>query len=233
SGWSRAENFVGNGPYPLKEWRYKQVLKVERNPHYWGRDHVKLNEIWFYTTEDIPGEERRFRAGELHHTNELALAKIDADRSANSPELRIEPWLGAYFYRFNTTRPPFNDVRVRRAFALAIDREALVTQVTRGAHEPAYRFTPPNFPGYEPKARLRPGTMDEARRLLADAGYPGGQGLPQVEVLYNTSSIHKQVAEALQAMWRDNLGVDVRLRNEEWSTYLDSQDNLNFSMSRS
>src|SRR5690606_1189767 len=104
---------------------------------------------------------------------------------------------------------------------------------TRGAHEPAYRFTPPNFPGYEPKARLRPGTMDEARRLLADAGYPGGQGLPQVEVLYNTSSIHKQVAEALQAMWRDNLGVDVRLRNEEWSTYLDSQDNLNFNMSRS
>jgi oligopeptide transport system substrate-binding protein len=174
-----------------------------------------------------------FRAGELHRANEVPLAKIDAYREVNSPALRIEPYLGAYFYRFNTTRPPFDDVRVRRAFALAVDREALVRQVLRGGQQPAYRFTPAGFPGYAPKARLRPGTGEEARQLLADAGYPGGRGLPPVEVLYNTHANHKLVAEALQEMWRRNLGVEVRLRNEEWSTYLNSQDTLNFSLSRS
>ncbi len=231
--WARPENFVGNGPFRIKDWRYKQVFKVERNPYYWDHEHVRLNEIWFYPTEDIPGEERRFRAGELHHTNEVPLTKIDVYRKENSPALHIEPFLGAYFYRFNVTRRPFDDVRVRRAFAISIDREALVKDVTRGGQAPAYRFTPAGFPGYHPTARLRPGTLAEARQLLVDAGYPGGQGMPEVELLYNTSASHKQIAEALQEMWRKNLGVTVRLRNEEWATYLDSQDHLNYSMSRS
>lgn len=233
SDWARPENFVGNGPFRIKDWRYKQVLIVEKNPFYWDHAQVRLNEIWFYPTENIPNEERDFRTGKLHHTREVPLSKIPVYAQAGSPLLHIDPWLGAYFYRFNVTRPPFDDVRVRRAFAIAIDREALVTQVVRGGQQPAYRFTPAGFPGYEPRARLRPGTVEEARQLLADAGYPGGQGMPAVEVLFNTSDSHRQIAEALQEMWRVNLGVKVTLRNEEWGTYLNSQDTLNFSLSRS
>lgn len=232
SGWTRPENYVGNGPFRLKEWRYNQVLIVEKNPTYWDRDRVRLNEIWFYTVENQETEERMFRTGRLHRTNEIPLGKIDVYRDAKSPALRIEPFLGSYFYRLNTTRPPFNDVRVRRAMALAVDRESLIAKVTKGGQAPAYRFTPGGFPGYEPKARLQ-GTVEDAKRLLAEAGYPDGKGIPKIEVLYNTSQNHKQVAEALQQMWRINLGVEVTLRNEEWKVYLDSQDTLNYSMSRS
>lgn len=232
SGWTRPENFVGNGPFKLKAWHPRQVFIVERNPYYWDRARVRLNEIRFYPTENLPAEERDFRTGKLHRTNDMSLPMLDRYRDEKSPALHIEPWLGSYFYRFNTTRPPFNDVRVRRAFALAIDREAIVTRVTRGGQIPGYRFTPAGFPGYDPAVALA-GTVDEARQLLAAAGYPGGQGLPAVEVLYNTHEGHKQIAESLQEMWRQNLGAHVTLRNEEWATYLDSQDNLNFSLSRS
>lgn len=232
SRWTLPGNFVGSGAFVLKEWLPNQKIVVAKSPTYWDRDRVRLNEIHFYAMENIDVEERMFRTGQLHYTNEVPNSKIDAYRRDNPDVLSITRYLGAYFYRFNTTRPPFNDPRVRRAFALAIDRDAIVTNVTRGGQRPSYSVVPPDILGYVSDARLT-GTPEDARLLLAEAGYPGGKGFPRVELLYNTSENHRAIAEAIQQMWKRNLGVDVGLTNQEWKVYLDSQDNLAYNISRS
>ena len=118
----------------------------------------------------------------------------------------------------------------RRALALAIDRESIVRNVTRGGQTPAYNFTPPS-PKFKSEARIA-GDLAEAKRLLAEAGFPEGRGFPQVSILYNTSENHRAIAEAIQQMWRTRLGVDIGLTNQEWKVYLDSQDTLAFDLAR-
>lgn len=229
--WTRAGNLVGNGPFMLKEWRPNQKLVIARNPHYWDAVSVKLDEIHFYATEDISTEERMFRTGQLDKTNELPISKIDTYRQDYPEVLHIEPYLGIYYYRCNVTRPPLTDKRVRKALALAIDRETLVKNVLRGDQQPAYAVSYPGTAGYTPRVRLE-GGIEEARRLLAEAGYPGGRGLPPIEILYNTHESHRIVAETIQQMWRRNLGVETRLRNEEWKVYLDTQKTLSYDICR-
>ena len=232
TGWTKPGRLVGSGPFMLSEWTPNQKIVVVRNPYYWDAANVKLDAIEYYPTENGPTEERMFRTGQLDVTSELPVSKIDVYRREHPEELHIEPFLGLYFYRCNVTRPPLNDKRVRRALALAIDRERLVKDVVRGGELPAYAVSYPGNSGYTPRAALS-GGVAEARRLLAEAGFPGGRGFPTVELLYNTNENHRLVAEAIQAMWRTNLGVDVRLTNEEWKVYLDSQHTQNFQMQRS
>jgi oligopeptide transport system substrate-binding protein len=149
-----------------------------------------------------------------------------------SPELlRIEPYLGNYFYRINVTRKPFNDPRVREALNLAIDRKLIVDRVAQGGQAPATGFVPSGMAAYEPSSKLR-FDPERARRLLAEAGYPGGKGFPTKEILINTSESHRKIAEAIQAMWRTNLGIDVGIYNQEWKVYLDSQSKLDFDLAR-
>jgi oligopeptide transport system substrate-binding protein len=229
--WTRPGNFAGNGPFMLKEWIPQEKIVVVRNPHYWNAAKVKLDEVDFLPTEDIPAEERMFRSGQLDKTQEIPTAKIDTYRRDHPELLHIEPYLGVYFYRFNVTRAPMNDKRVRRALALAINRERIVKDVTRGGEIPAYAISYPGDAGYTSRAQLS-GTLDDARRLLAEAGFPGGKGMAPVQVLYNTSANNKQIAEAIQEMWRTNLGVESELVNEEWKVYLDSQHSHNFQVQR-
>jgi oligopeptide transport system substrate-binding protein len=231
TAWTRPGNFVSNGAFKLKEWRQQQVLIAERNPYYWDRQTVKLDAIHFLPIENQDTEERMFRTGQLDMTNELPLAKIDVYRKEYPDSLRTDPYLGIYFYRLNNTRPPLNDKRVRRALALAIDRESLVKNVVRGGQQPAYSISYPGTAGYSPEAKLT-GTVEDAKRLLAEAGFPNGQGFPKLELLYNTSQNHRVIAEAIQQMWRRNLNIEIGLRNEEWKVYLDSQDNKAYDIER-
>ncbi len=229
--WTRPENLVGNGPFTLKEWKFSQKIIVEKSPTYWDRDQVKLHQIHFYPIESQETEERMFRSGQLHKTNEIPLSKIDVYRRDHPELLHIDPYLGIYFYRINTTIPPLDKPKVRRALALAIDRDSLVTNVLKGGQQSALSFTPPNTAGYIPKAQLKGGS-DEARKLLAEAGYPNGEGFPTVELLYNTSESHKIIAEVIQEMWSTNLNIQAELVNQEWKVYLDSQDTLSFQICR-
>ncbi|HWA10120.1 MAG TPA: peptide ABC transporter substrate-binding protein [Opitutaceae bacterium] len=231
TAWTRPENFVGNGPYVLKEWKPNQVIVTERSPTYWDRAHVKIDEIDFYPIELADTEERMFRAGQLDITNEVPLTKLAVYRREHPDSVRVDPYDGIYYYRFNVLRKPFDDVRVRRALALSIDRESLVRNVTLADEVPAYDFVPQNLLGYKSENAFK---MDipEARRLLAEAGYPGGQGFPRVELLYNTLEKHKVIAEALQEMWRKNLGVEITLTNEEWKVYVDAQHSHNYQFQR-
>jgi oligopeptide transport system substrate-binding protein len=231
TNWTRPENFVSNGAFVLSEWRPGQKIIAARSPTYWDRARVKLEEIHFHPVELADTEERMFRTGQLHVTNEVPLTKIAVYQREQPDIIRIEPWCGVYYYRFNIAKKPFDDVRVRRALALAVDRETLVKFVTRGGEQPAYHIVPPDVAGYTSQHRLSH-DVAEARRLLAEAGYPGGKGLPKIELLYNTLEKHKIIGEALQQMWKKNLGVTVTLYNQEWKVYIDNQKSGNFQFQR-
>lgn len=230
SAWTRAENIVGNGSFVMREWRANQKIIVARSPTYWDRANVKLDQIHFYAIESMDTEERMFRSGQLHKTNELPVSKIDTYKRDFPAAYREDPYYGVYFYRLNTTRAPLNDKRVRRALALALDRDAIIKNVARGGQTPAYNLVPPS-PRYRSTVRIQ-GDLAEARRLLAEAGFPEGRGFPKLDLLYNTSENHRTIAEAVQQMWRRNLGIDIGLVNQEWKVYLDSQDVLNYDICR-
>jgi len=229
--WTRPENFVGNGPFNLTKWKINNVLIVKKSPTYWDADKVKLKEIRFYPIESLDTEERAFRAGQLHLTYQAPVSKIDWYKQ-NYPELlRIDPYLGTYIYRLNVTKPPLNDKRVRRALAMAVDRVAIATKVQRAGEAPAYCFTPPNTAGYTCKATL-PYDLEQARKLLAEAGYPNGQGFPRLTIMFNTLESHRAIAEAIQQMWKKDLNINVELENQEWKVYIDNQRILNYQVGR-
>lgn len=229
--WTRAGNLVSSGPFMLKEWLPQQRIRVVRNPRYWDAATVRLDEVDFIPTEDLAAEERMFRSGQLDRTQEIPVAKIRTYRSQHPELLHIDPYLGIFYYRCNVTRPPLNDKRVRRALALAINRESLIRDVTKGDERPAYAVSYPEDAGYTPRAQLA-GTVADARRLLAEAGHAGGAGMGTLQVLYNTNDNNKEIAEAIQEMWRENLGVQSELVNEEWKVYVDSQHTHNFQIQR-
>ncbi len=231
TAWTRPENYVGNGPYVLKKWIPNQIIVAERSPTYWDRARVKIDEIDLYPIELADTEERMFRTGQLDITNEVPLTKLAVYRREHPESVRVDPYNGLYFYRYNVQRKPFDDVRVRRALALAIDRESLVKNVTLADETPAYNFVPPNLLGYRSEHTFK-ADLAEARRLLAEAGYPEGRGFPRADLLYNTLEKHKTIAEALQQMWLKNLGINITLLNEEWKVDMDDQHSRNFQFQR-
>ncbi|MFU8779390.1 MAG: peptide ABC transporter substrate-binding protein [Kiritimatiellia bacterium] len=231
TSWTRPATFVGNGPFALSQWYPNRHIKVVRNPHYWDRDKVKLNAIVFYPIGDHAIEERAFRAGQLHITGTVPVERI-AYYQRNHPEiLSLEPYLGTYYYLLNTKRPPLDNPHIRRALALTIDREQITRVITRAGETPAFHFTPPATGDYTTTAKLE-GTPDEARQLLADAGFPGGQGFPVLTILYNTADTHARIAEAIQQMWRQQLGIRVELNNMDWKVYLDATQSGQYDIAR-
>jgi len=229
--WTRPENIVGNGAFRLKEWQLNRRITVEKSHTYWDRDKVKLNGVVFYPTENTVTEERMFRAGQLHYTNDVPLNKIPRYRAMPDTPYLQAPYLGTYYYLINTTRPPLDDVRVRRALAMAIDREQLIATVLEGTFVPAYAITPPGTMGYQPPI-LFGHDVQQAQQLLAEAGYPDGQGWPGIELMYNTSESHRKVAVALQQMWKQALNIEVSLANQEWKVYLDSVTQMEYDLAR-
>ena len=229
--WTRAGNFVGNGAFTLKRWDLNKIVIVEKSATYWDRAKVQLKGIHFYPTENVSTEERMFRAGQLHVTGSIPADKIAVYKKERPEDIRIAPYLGTYFYRSNTNVPHLSDPRVRRALAMTINRKQIVERVTKGGQLPAYKYTPPNTLGYtaEDGFSFDP---EAARTLLAEAGYPNGEGFPQTEILYNTSEGHRKLAVAIQQMWKINLNIDVVLNNQDWKVYLDNVDNGHYQIAR-
>jgi oligopeptide transport system substrate-binding protein len=217
--WTRPENFVGNGAFTLKTWRPNQEIVVEKSATYWDAAHVRLHAIRFHPFDSMDAAERAFRAGQLHVTYVLPYGKIETYRREAPQFLRSDPYLNTYFLRLNTTQPVLADARVRRALALAIDRSALVEKVLHGGQEPATAITPRGLPGYTPPPGLATDSA-AARQLLSDAGYGPDHPLPHLILLFNTSENLRLVAEALQEMWRRELGITVELVNQEYKVVL-------------
>ena len=220
SQWTKPGNLVGNGPFVLESWQTNQRLVAVKNRHYRDAASVRLNAIEFMPIENTETSDRSFRAGQVHVTDQLPLSRTPIYREAKAPEFVSHTFLGTAYMIFRTDQAPFNDARVRRAFSLALDRATLVERVTRGGQVPARSFTPPGTGGFQPPPAV---TYDpnEARRLLAEAGFPDGKGFPSIEVIFPQSDTGRAVLEAVQEIWRRELGVGIRLGNVEWKVFLD------------
>ena len=229
--WTRPGNFVCNGPFKLKNWELNSKIVVEKNPHYWDASKVKLNEMHFYPVSNVMTEDRMFRAGQLHLTSTLPSQKCPIYIEENNPDLRIDPYMGQYFYRLNINNPALQDVRVRKALAYSINRKLLVEKVTKCGQIPAYSFTPPGSNGYYPDTEI-PFDPQLAKQLMTEAGYSDSNPFPKLEILFNTSEDHRKIALAIQQMWQESLGIEVELVNQDWKVYLGREMVGDFQVSR-
>ncbi len=229
--WTRPGNFVCNGPFQLKSWELNSKIIVDKNPFYWDAKKVKLNEIHFYPVQNTMTEDRMFRAGQLHLTSSLPSQKCPIYIEENNPNLRIDPYMGTYFYRFNTKHPVLKDVKVRKALAYAINRTQLVEKVTKCGQIPAYSFTPPGSAGYQPDTEIKYDPL-LAKQLLVEAGYSNPEDFPKLEILFNTNEDHRKIALAIQQMWQTTLGIEVELVNQDWKVYLNREMIGDFQVSR-
>lgn len=232
SSWTQPANYVGNGPFALVEWRPQQRIVARKSFSYRDAVHVQLREIQFIRFDSADTEERSYRAGEIDVTMAVPQTKLATYAADRSTELHRAPLAETRFIAFNTTRPPLNDVRVRRALALAIDRERIVRDVLRGGQLPATQFLSPALVSFDPanaRSRRHAQAYDpvEARRLLAEAGFPGGRGFPRLEL---AGWDRNPVLEAIQQMWRRELGLDVHLLVQEAKVHLAALNSGNFDL---
>ncbi|MGB5246337.1 MAG: peptide ABC transporter substrate-binding protein [Woeseia sp.] len=218
---ARAGKLVSNGAYKLDAWELGAFIELSRNTHYWDAANTEIGKVRFHVTVEAAAELNRYRAGELEITSTVpsdAYAQVLRDRPA---ELRVAPFLGTYFYGFNLRQPKLGaDADLRQALSMAIDRDVLTEKVTARGEQPAYSWVPPGVFNYEP-ARFsyadlpREERHEIARRLYRDAGYGDDRPL-ELEIRYNTAETHERIALAIQAMWRDVLGFEAKLVNEEF-----------------
>ena len=215
--WTRPENFMGNGPFTLSAWRANQEIVVARSKTYYDADHVPLQEIRFLAFDNGDSEDRAFRAGQLDVTMAVPFTKLAPYRETMPKQLRHAPLHETRYLSLNTTRPPLDDARVRRALALALNRKAITEKILQGGQRPAFSYLPPGLGGYEPRELIVENTAT-ARQLLSDAGYPEGRGFPPLEL--TSWATTPAVLEAVQQMWRRELGVEITLVQREARTHL-------------
>jgi oligopeptide transport system substrate-binding protein len=231
--WIKPGKIVGNGPYTLAEWRINDRVRLVKNPRYWDAAHVALGTIDVLPVASANTALNFYASGRADLLMDKGLVPVslipDMKRRA---DFHAAPFLGTYFLRFNCTRPPFNDPRVRRAFSLVIDKKLLVEKITRAGEPPATGFVPPGTAGYtSPPGLARDPEL--ARKLLADAGFPGGKNFPRVTYLYDERELNEKIAIELQGMFQRELGIHLDLARQEWKVYLNSMSSLDYDLCRS
>ncbi|HWR41143.1 MAG TPA: peptide ABC transporter substrate-binding protein [Patescibacteria group bacterium] len=230
---------IGNGPFKAAEWVHNSKITLVKNENYWQKDVVKLDKVEFYLVEN------QKTILDMFENNQLDVSQVppplaEMPRLQKENKLKILPEVGVYHYMFNVTKPPFDNVKVRKAMALAIDRTKIIDTITKGGEKAALAWAPLGLPDVKAGEDFRKvggdffkdNDVETAKKLLAEAGYPDGKGLPPITMLYNTSDIHKVIAEALQEMWKKNLGITVSLVNQEWKVYLQARYQGDFMMAR-
>ncbi|MGM0378640.1 MAG: peptide ABC transporter substrate-binding protein [Bacillota bacterium] len=239
--WSKdTEMFVSNGPFVLETYDTGDKIELVPNENYWKADEVKLDKIVAYMITDQSTALTAYQNGEIDIVDDVPSSEIPT-LIAEDPTLEILPQTAVYYYRFNTDVEPLDKIKVRRALTLAVDRKAIVEQVTKGGQQPAHSLIPSSILdsqgnvfneksgdyGIKDTAQV-----EKAQELLAEAGYPEGEGFPEMEILYNTSDDHKAVAEAIQEMWKQNLGIETSLTNQEWAVFQDTTKNGDYEIAR-
>lgn len=242
-GWAlNMDTYISNGPFKVVEWNHDDVMKLVKNENYYDADKVKLDGIDYVFIVESSTSFSAFEAGEIDYMEAVPSEQIPLLQEKNDPNFKIFPYLGDYFYVFNVNAEPVNKPEVRKALAYAIDRKQIVEQVTKAGQIPATGFVPAGIPMSDGKdfqatsgdhgVAQDASKVEEAKKLLADAGYPNGEGFPAVEIIYNTSEGHKAIAEAIQAMWKTNLGINVELRNEEWKVFQTTRNQKQYVIAR-
>ncbi|MCC6593942.1 MAG: peptide ABC transporter substrate-binding protein [Xanthomonadales bacterium] len=223
--WTRPGRLVGNGAYVLREWTPQASLRLERNPHYRRAGEVAMASVRYHVTEDAGAERKRFLAGELHLTETLPPGQLARLRAQHAGELVVAPAYATFYLGYNLRQRKLADPRLRAALSLAIDRERLVRHITGTGETAAYALLPP---AGEAGARMAEAALSQAareqraRELYAAAGHSPAQPL-RIELRYNTSLANRRIGLAVAAMWQQVLGLDARLRNEEWKVFVQTR----------
>jgi ABC-type oligopeptide transport system substrate-binding subunit len=233
--WVRPGKMVSNGAYILADARPGAPIRMVKSPSYWDAGHVTIDTVVFDPSEDRANVLRRYRAGELDIADDLPIDQLDWLRKNMPRDLHIAPFSGVYYYAFNTTKPPFNDLRIRQALAMAVNREVLVEKITLAGELPAYGFVPDGTANYMSQKFAWAGMSQSAReaeavKLMRAAGYGPGKPL-KFQLSYNTSENHKKIAVALAAMWK-KLGVEVDLVNSEFKVQVATLRQGDFQLGR-
>lgn len=232
-----AKTLVGNGPFMMKSWTHQSKIETVKNPHYWDAANIKTNQVDFLLTDNNATALSMFDGNQADLVQET-LPPADQKRLLKEGKIKTAPYVANGYYAFYNPKAPFDNPKVRKAFALAIDREAITNSLANG-FIPAYGFVPPGIPDADGTTDFRKVGGDlfktdvaQAKKLLAEAGFPDGKGLPPITLIYNTNDVHKAIAEAIQEMWRKNLGVEVQLQNQEWKVFLQNRKTGNYMVAR-
>ncbi|MBN3062953.1 oligopeptide ABC transporter substrate-binding protein OppA [Pectobacterium aquaticum] len=235
--WTQPQNWVGNGAYKLKDWVVNEKIVLERNPQYWDNAHTVINQVTYLPIASEVTDVNRYRSGEIDMTyNQLPIELFQKLKKEIPNEVKVDPYLCTYYYEINNQKPPFNDVRVRTALRLGLSQDILTNKVKNQGDIPAYGFVPPYIDGFNaqtPEWFTWPQEKRnaEAKKLLAEAGYTADKPLT-FNLLYNSSDLHKKMAIAASSIWKQNIGVEVKLENQEWKTFLNSRQQGTHDLAR-
>ncbi|MCB2290058.1 peptide ABC transporter substrate-binding protein [Clostridium sp. CS001] len=242
----KPETYISNGAFKMTEWKAKDVIVFEKNTKYWDAANIKLDKINYKMLDDQNASLAGFKSGQLDLIQgppQQEIPKLVADGTA-----KIYPSLSTYYFCLNLSPEAdkidaaagkaLKDPRVRKALSLAIDRKVIVEKVALGGQIPATSFVPTGIPDdkgadftnkqyYTPEANV-----EEAKKLLAEAGFADGVGFPNMTIMYNTSQGHQNIAAAVQDMWRTNLGIQVDLRNQEWKVFQKTRNDKQYLIAR-
>jgi oligopeptide transport system substrate-binding protein len=234
TAWIKPGKLVGNGAYTLADWKLDDRILLKKNPDYWDASNVQLNSVEVRPVTDPNAALNYFVSGEVDLMMDKGMVPAAlVDELKKAPWFHSGPFLGTWFVRLNVTKPPFNDPRVRKAFALATDKRRIVERITKLGERTAGSLVPPGAgQGYQPPAGLEP-DIAQARALLAEAGYPGGKGFPTVDYLYIPLVVERNIAVELKAMWESALQINVSLSKQEQKSWLSSMRDLSYQMCRS
>ena len=234
--WTQPEHIVTSGPYKPVQWVVNEKIVAERNLRYWDNAHTVINKVTYLPLASETADLNRYKAGEIDITSTVPLNQFALLKKTMGRELNVSPQLATYYYEFNTTKAPFNDPRVRRALNMALDKDIIADKVLGQGQRAAWLISQPEIGGVTLKepdyaSWPREKRIAEAKKLLAEAGFGADHPL-SFNLLYNTMESHQRIAIAASSMWKKNLGVEVRLQNQEWKTMLDTMHTGNFDMVR-
>jgi oligopeptide transport system substrate-binding protein len=232
------KTLVGNGPFKIAAWIHNSRIELVKNDQYWDAAKVKMPKLDFILTESGNTELAMFDNNQIDMGDNAPPAEYP--RLKKEGRLQISPYLGTYFFSYNVTKAPLDNLKVRQALTLALDRQAIIDNVTKGEQKAAFAWVPPGMADASANADFRSvggdyfqdRNIDAAKKLLAEAGFPDGKGLPPIELIYNTSDVHKAIAEAVQEMWRKNLGVNVTINNQEWKVFINTRSKGDYQVAR-
>ncbi len=234
--WIKKENIASNGAYVLDEWVPNTHVRLIKNADFYDAANVAIDKVEFFPSEDRGAVQKRFRSGEIDIAKDFASEQFDFLKKNLPDQTRVAPYLGIYYYPVNTTKPPFDDKRVRQALSMAIDRAAITDKVLKTGEVPAYSFVPPGTGNYGDPAFVDwmevpyKERVEKAKALLAEAGY-GPDNPVKLTLSYNTSENHKRIAIAVSAMWKQ-LGVQAELFNQEVTPHYNKLEQNDFDIAR-
>ena len=235
--WTDPKNIVVNGPYKISEWSVNDKIVLQRNPAYYDNAHTTIDTITLLPIESQTTNVARYKAGEIDIGAGMPTEQFDELKAELGDQIQVSPSLCSFYYQYNNKKPPFDDVRVRRALAIALDRDTITQKVMGQGQTPAYQYTPPSIQGMTPftpewQSWDQKKRVTEAKKLLNEAGYNEQHPL-KFELLYNTNEGNKKLAVATSSLLKEAIGfVDVSLMNKEWKTFLDTFRNGNYQLAR-